>query len=160
MSASNWLSWAPLAAASLHIMEEFVYPGGFVTWYRHSRPSIRSSITPRFLIIVNGLLLVLCYDVIALDGSPNGVLLWLTVSSLLFANGIWHIVGTVRTRSYSPGVATGVLLYVPLGVYGYTRFIGSGQVSLPRAALALAVGASYQFWANLLHRHRAARSDV
>lgn len=157
---SNWLSWAPLGAACLHIVEEFVYPGGFVAWYRRSRPSIRASITPRFLIIVNVLLLVLCYDAGALAERPLGVFLWLAVSALLFANAIWHVAGTLRTRSYSPGVATGVLLYAPLAAYGYTRFIESGQASLWMAGLALAVGSSYQLWANLLHRHRAARAGV
>lgn len=155
MTPSNWLAWAPLAAASLHIVEEFGFPGGFMAWYRRSRPSIRSSVTPRFLIIVNVLLLILCYGVGALSARPIGVFLWLAVAALLFANAVWHIVYTVRTRSYSPGVATGVLLYAPLAVYGCARFIASGQISPWRAGLALALGSSYQLWANLLHQYRA-----
>ena len=51
----NWVFWAPLGAASLHIIEEFVYPGGFAAWDRRYRPGMRKSITPRFHIIINGL---------------------------------------------------------------------------------------------------------
>lgn len=49
----TWLWWAPLAATTLHIFEEFVYPGGFAEWDRNYRPAVRKSITPRFHIIVN-----------------------------------------------------------------------------------------------------------
>src|SRR5262249_24313300 len=62
----TWLPWAPLAADSLHIFEEFAWPGGFADWYRRYKPGRAKSLTPRFLIIINGLLLVLCYDAGAL----------------------------------------------------------------------------------------------
>ena len=106
----TWLYWAPFGAASLHIVEEFVYPGGFAAWDRRYRPGIRNSITLRFHVIINSLLLVACYDVWALRSSPIGVAAWLIVTTLLFANAVWHVVGSVKTRSYSPGVLTGLLL--------------------------------------------------
>jgi Protein of unknown function with HXXEE motif len=152
---AGWLYWAPLVAASLHIVEEFAYPGGFVGWYRRSYPKIAASITPRLLVIVNVLLVILCYDVGALAGRPSGAFLWLVVMALLFANAVWHVVGAVRTRSYSPGLVTGLLLYMPVTVYGVARLIGRGELSLLRAGVALAAGSSYQLWANLLHRQRA-----
>jgi hypothetical protein len=126
----NWLYWAPFGAASLHIVEEFVYPGGFADWDRRYRPGFRKTITPRFHVIVNGLLLVACYDVWALRSSPIGVAAWLAVTTLLFANAVWHVAGSVKTRSYSPGALTGLLLYVPLTVYGYAHFLSAGQTSV------------------------------
>lgn len=153
-----WLYWAPLGAASLHIFEEFVYPGGFAAWDRQYRPGIRNSITPQFHVIMNGLLLVACYDVWALRSRPIGVAAWLTVTTLLFANAVWHVIGSVKTRGYSPGLLTGLLLYVPLTVYGYVRFLHSGQASLLTAVLAFAMGASYQLWVGkVLHHWRARR---
>jgi hypothetical protein len=152
-----WLYWLPLTAASLHIGEEFLFPGGFAAWYRRLRPGIRGSITRRFLVIVNGLLLILCYDVGALRDRPLGVFLWLLVAALLFANGLWHLVASIRSRSYSPGVITGTLVYLPLAPFGYARFLGTGAASPALALLAFAIGASYQFWANLLHRWRAGK---
>lgn len=156
----NWLFWAPLGAASVHIAEEFLYPGGFATWYRRYKPGRAASITPRFLVIINGLLLVVCYDVGALGPSPTGVALWLTVMALLAANAGWHVMGMTKTRSYSPGVATGLLLYVPLAGYGYMRFLRFGQASIATAIIACLIGASYQVWADALHRWRARRLAV
>ena len=155
MVHSAWLAWAPLVAASAHMVEEFVYPGGFMRWSHRARTSIRASITPRYLVLINALLLVLCYDVGALDGRPFGVALWLGVGALLFANAVWHVVWAVRRASYSPGMVTGVVLYVPLVVYGYMWYIKSGQTTPFGIAVPLAVGSSFQFWANLAHRFRS-----
>ena len=152
---ANWVYWSPLCAAGLHIFEEFVFPGGFMDWYRKTRPTIQASITPRFLVVVNVLLIILCYDVAAMAGRPFGTMLWFLVAALLFANGIWHLVATIRTRSYSPGLVTGLALYVPMAIYGAVQLIRSGQISIGRALPAAAIGASYQLWSNLLHRRRA-----
>jgi uncharacterized protein with HXXEE motif len=152
---ADWLYWVPLAAASLHIFEEFVFPGRFMAWYRRARPSISASITPPYLIMVNVLLLILCYDVHALRGRPLGILLWLVVAGVLSANGVWHVVWTARSRSYSPGLVTGVVLYVPMAFYGLARFVGPGRIPLLNAALAVGAGASYQIWSDLLHRFRS-----
>ena len=132
----NLLFWAPLIAAGLHMFEEFVYPGHFSEWYVRNKPEIRKSVTGRFLVIINGLLLILCYDVGALGPGDYGVALWLLVMALLAANGIWHLRGVVKTRSYSPGVLTGALVYIPLTVYGYDFFLKTGQASVLTALIA------------------------
>jgi hypothetical protein len=106
-------------------------------------------------------LLVACYDVWALRSSPIGVAAWLTVTTLLFANAAWHIVGSAKSRTYSPGVVTGVLLYVPLAVYGYGYFLRTGQASVLTAVLAFLIGMSYQLWVGkALHRWRAGRAKT
>ena len=151
----EWLFWAPLISVSLHIIEEFVFPGGFSEWYVKYKPDIKKSVTKRFLIIINCLLLTLCYDVGALHATQFGIILWLVVMALLAANGIWHLRGVIKTRSYSPGVGTGILLYLPLAIYGYIFFLQSKQVSILMALIAFVIGASYQFWSNIFHRVRA-----
>ena len=154
----SWLFWAPLAAASLHLFEEFVFPGEFATWYRGYAAGRRASITTRFLVTVNVLLLIVCYDIGVLGPTPAGVALWLTVMALLAANAGWHVAAAARSRSYSPGLVTGLALYAPLAAYGYARFLSSGQASIPTASLAFAIGASYQLWSNAFHRWRARRA--
>ena|SRR5215831_17423875 len=152
------MPWAPLVAAMLHIVEEFFYPGGFADWDRAYRPEYSKSITSRFHIIINGLLLVLCYDVGALASKPVGPGVWLTVMTLLFTNAVWHVRGALHTRRYSPGMITGTLLYVPLTVLGYLHFLSSGQISISAALLAFAIGASYHLWfARMIHRMRTRR---
>src|SRR5258708_30747091 len=137
----DWLAWAPLIAAGLHICEEFVIPGGFPAWYRRYRPD-PSKITPRMLVIVNVALLAACCNVAMLGRHPLGIAYWLMMSTLLASNVSWHAWASYKTRSYSPGVLTGIGIYVPLAVYGYTQFIGSGAASVGTAAVALVIGGS------------------
>src|ERR1017187_7013319 len=78
----DWLPWAPLVAASLHMSEEFLIPGGFLGWYRGYRTD-SSRITRRFLVIVNAALLVVCCNIALLGRTPLGIAYWLTISALL-----------------------------------------------------------------------------
>ena len=149
--------WAPLAAAALHIFEEFVFPGGFMKWYSAYKPEIKKSISKRFLFFINLGLLILCYDIGALrESSINiSIILWLGVMALLAANGAWHLKAVWKTKTYSPGVITGTVIYIPLAVYGYIYFLQTGQASIWIAIAAFTVGASYQLWSNLFHIYRA-----
>jgi hypothetical protein len=151
----NWLYAAPLVSACLHITEEFFLPGGFAAWDRRYRPEFASSITSRLHIIVNVLLLVLCYDVWATRRHPIGPLLWMTVAALLFTNALWHLRGAWKTRSYSPGIVTGTLLYIPMTIYGYAYLVRTGAASVPKALLGFAIGSSYLVISHFMHRRRA-----
>lgn len=172
MISMTWLWWAPLVAAAIHIGEEFVYPGGFASWDREYRSSIRASITPGLHILVNALLLFACVTV-GLSGMPGGTVTvagvglrsaipaslavagWLTLAALLLSNALFHVVGTFRTKRASPGVRTGVVLYLPLAFVGYWYFIASGQASLVTAGVCALAGGSFHLWASLVHRWRA-----
>jgi hypothetical protein len=159
-----WLWWVPLATVVLHISEEFVYPGGFAAWDRSYRPAIRKSITPRLHIIINAGLLLVCVQIGLLARTPEvetqsfGVAAWLTIATLLFSNAVFHVVGTIRTRAYSPGVVTAVALYIPLAAFGFWHFLYHGQVSWLTATAAAIVGGSYHFGAALLHKARLHRA--
>ena len=150
--------WWPLAAAILHIVEEFVFPGGFPDWDRRYRSSYKASITPRLHVIMNGILLLVCVGVGFAGPTRQNVASWLTVAALLASNAVFHLVGAIRTRSYSPGMATGLLLYVPMAVYGFPHFLGTGQASTGTALAAAALGGSYHLWSSLAHARRARRA--
>jgi len=151
-----WLAWSLLAAASLHIAEEFAFPGGFVAWYVSYIPQIRASVTPRFLVIINGILLAVCAAIgVQGVGTRYGVAAWLTVAALLFSNAIFHVLGAIQTRRYSPGIVTGVILYLTLPIYGYAHFIATRQASAGTAIAAALMGGSYHFWMMAQHRRRA-----
>lgn len=154
------VSWWPLGAALLHITEEFVFPGGFAAWDRAYRPGIRSSITPRFHVTVNALLLLVCVAVGLQGATSRGVAAWLTLAALLASNAVFHVVGAIRTRRYSPGMATGLALYVPLAAWGYPHFLRAGVASPATAAAAFAIGASYHLWSAVVHARRARRGPA
>jgi hypothetical protein len=150
---NNWLPWVPLAAAILHMTEEFAYPGGFAVWYRRYRVEA-SRITPRFLVIINGALLAACINLALVARAPLlGPVYWLAIAALMCSNGIWHGWASYQSRAYSPGVLTGLMIYVPMAVYGYAVFLKSGLVPIPLALIAGMVGGSYQLWSALYHKH-------
>jgi membrane protein implicated in regulation of membrane protease activity len=149
----DWLPWAPLVAASLHISEEFLVPGGFQAWYRRYRAE-PSKITPRFLVIVNGALLATCCNAALLGRTPLGIAYWLAISALLCSNGCWHVWASYKSHTYSPGVVTGLAVYLPLAAYGYSQFVRSGAIPIGVAVVAYIVGASYPLWSAAYHRRR------
>jgi hypothetical protein len=149
------LFWWPLLAAALHIWEEFVFPGGFADWDRGYRPAYKASITPRLHLFMNALLILACVSVGSAGPTRSGVASWLTLSALLASNAIFHVVGAIQSRSYSPGMVTGLLLYFPMAVYGYTYFLRTGQASKGTALVSAAIGGSYHLWSALAHARRA-----
>jgi hypothetical protein len=146
----DWLRWAPLGAACLHLIEEFVFPGGFAAWYRRYRLDA-SRITTRFLVIINAVMLIVCWNVGSLGRTPLGIAYWLAISALLCSNGCWHAWASYKQRAYSPGVVTGITIYLPLMVYGYFAFLRSGAVSVRTALIAGLIGSSYQIWSAAYH---------
>jgi hypothetical protein len=150
------LTWIPLAAAALHIIEEFVWPGGFAAWYRQYHPAIARSVSARYLVIVNAILLGVCALAGVLGFTPRGAALFLTILAVLFGNAIFHLAATIRLRRYSPGVVTGVLLYLPLGVYGYSAVLSAHLASAETAIAAAILGGAYQTISVANHRRRAA----
>lgn len=151
----DWLPWLPLAAVSLHICEEFVFPGGFPEWYRRYRPNV-SRITTRFLVLINGALVAMCVVAGAMRNSL-GIFYWLLVSAIVAANGCWHLWASYRSRAYSPGMVTGLLIYVPLFLVGYDRLVRPGTVPVRLAMCAYLIGGTYQFWSATYHRVRPKR---
>jgi uncharacterized protein with HXXEE motif len=145
------LSWAPLGGACIHVFEEFVWPGGFPRWYRAYRANARS-VSRRFLVIINVLLFVALFDGAMAGNSRLGVALLLTFSAILFANGCWHLWASYKSHSYSPGVISGTLVYLPLGIFEYVGWVRLGRASLGTAAVALLIGISYPLWSAAYHR--------
>jgi uncharacterized protein with HXXEE motif len=151
------LSWSLAGAASIHIIEEFAFPGGFKAWWCAYRPNIAASVSNRFLVIINGILIAFSIIVALAVSAPkgNGVAAWLTLAALLFSNAIFHIIGAIQTKRYSPGMISGIVLYIPLAIYGFAHFLRSGQASMGTALLACAIGGSYHFISFANHRRRA-----
>lgn len=153
---TSFLFWLPGICVALHIIEEFVWPGGFLAWHRRYRPEFAASITSRHAIVYNAILLAVTF-VLGWMGPawPRGLSLWLILTALLAFNGLFHAVGVLRLRQYSPGVVTGLILYVPLCVWGFWYFIQKNQASLLMAITSLILGLLYNVYSYLNHRRRA-----
>lgn len=122
MTALDRVFWAIVFAAIVHIAEEHF--GGFIERVSHitSLP-----VTPAVFWTVNVLFVLLC--VAAALVSDQAVWFRMSVAGLIFVNAaLFHLVGAIRLRGYSPGMITGVLLYIPLAWYAYRTAVSAGLV--------------------------------
>jgi len=143
LATSSLIAWGLLAAVCAHEYEEFVWPGGFRAWYIGYRPHVERSMTTRFLVFINLAVPLAAAIAGAFFAAPWARTLWLAVAGGVGINSVWHIQATLRGRRYSPGVVTGALLYVPIVIYAYDRFVSCGWVTPREALTAGAYGAAY-----------------
>jgi hypothetical protein len=77
--------------------------------------------------------------------------MWTVVAAVAAANAIFHLLAVIRTRQYSPGVVTGILLYIPLFVIGAyfqrLHFISTGTL-----VEAIVIGVAYHRWSAWNHK--------
>ena len=134
------------AAVMLHVTEEFLFPGGFIEWYQEWFPSKEKGIRPGYLVWINTLMMAACVVPVALGATEHGYSVWYVVVAIAGANAVFHVVGVFSLKKYSPGVVTGVLLYLPLFFYGSWYLLSTGNISWIRFAIILAVAVGYHIF--------------
>ena len=124
-----WVWLFPLAYA-LHISEEHWLH--FPDWVSHISQHFVSD--SQFLFL-NGVLWLLMVVSVAFIRARSS-LTWLvaTLATILGVNAALHLLGSVVTRSYSPGSITAAFLYLPLVLYAFRQV-------LPRIARVIALWA-------------------
>lgn len=123
----------------LHVAEETA--GGFVGWFNSLvQPSINVGLFLTVNAICFAITLLLALGAARSRSSEMLSLIvgWLVF--LMFANGLFHIIGTLRFSRYSPGTLTAIGLYLPYTVVLTAMTVGSGKLRLVPflAILALA----------------------
>lgn len=147
------LFWLLPLAVIMHIIEEFVFPGGFTAWYCFYKEYVSSSLTPAYLIMVNVLWVTFCSLPLVLDTS-KAIVIWLSMASIVFVEAIFHIRGTIALRTCSPGAITSIVLYLPLALYGYWHFLSQHQTSKAQALVSGATGMLYWWFSSFSHKRR------
>lgn len=107
--------WALAAVSLVHIVEE--YSLGFLNWFRAALPKLAPAITAGWALVINILFVGWLVAVAAASTLPPAVRL--SGAAIVLVNALLHVAFTIRTRRYSPGLVTGVVLYVPCGVATY-----------------------------------------
>ncbi|HKR01032.1 MAG TPA: HXXEE domain-containing protein [Pyrinomonadaceae bacterium] len=130
----NWAWLFPLSYL-VHIAEE--YWGGFPAWIARFWDVESSS--SNFLSWNGGALIMMALGV-ALSLRTKSYR-WLLVSfgTVILVNGLAHALASVATWSYSPGVISGLLLFIPLGTITLLRARGSVNRRTFRAGVIVGV---------------------
>lgn len=131
--AGSWI-WLFPAAYSVHVAEELWAPPTFYGWA--SRLAGVDFTAPAFL-AANALFMTMM--IVAVARVVRGIWapwLVLVLATIVVLNALLHLTGTVLSRSYSPGLVSGLLLYLPLG--GVTLARGArrlGEAALRRGVV-------------------------
>lgn len=115
--AGAWTLLIPLSYG-LHIAEELWGGESFYGWV--SRLWDITFTREKFLALNAIAMIVMVTAVAAVNVTPARVPL-AALGFIMAFNGTLHAVASVATASYSPGVVTGVLVWIPFGVYTLRR---------------------------------------
>jgi hypothetical protein len=138
---NDWIFILLPIAAVVHIIEEYLFPGGFTEAFRKLLPRASHLFTVKFHILVNVIFILMCF-IAALIGQAN-LILSLSVFGLIFTNAVLHIRGAIIQKGYYPGVISGIFIYIPIAIYAYSIFINSKQLSWIQAIISFLLGALY-----------------
>ncbi len=130
-------SWAwlfPLTYLA-HIAEE--YWGGFPAWIARFW-GVESS-AANFLSWNGGALLMMCVGVVLVLATKSYRWLLVSFGTAVLINGVVHAVASVATWSYSPGMVSGLLFFIPLGLVTLRRARRSVNARTVRAGLIVGV---------------------
>jgi hypothetical protein len=130
----RWWAWLAPLGYLLHFAEEALAGGGFVAW---SRLHLSESFSDARFAAINAIALSIVVVLAAIASKKGREWLMLPPFAVLTLNGVLHAASSVATHSYSPGLVTGMLLYVPIG--GFTLWRAARAV--PRGILFGALGA-------------------
>lgn len=106
------LAWLAVAAYALHVVEEHM-----LGWFDWARKTMNISMTWEQYMITEVGILILGVTAAMLATSPIGPTLVVAFATLLLINVIFfHILPMLaKGGRFSPGVITGILLFLPLG---------------------------------------------
>jgi len=133
------------AVFSLHVTEEFIWPGGFISWDNIFRPQYAGT-AGSFYVRINAIPAVGFFlGALLAMSNPTRFLgsfvpTWLTMSTFMCWNAIFHLRGALRTHRYSPGMVTGLALFFPLTLVAFICFLRAG---LPPVAAVLSGAAAF-----------------
>ena len=137
-----WLFWLVLTMATLHTQEEYLFPGGFLTWFNtvaFGSKDPNSPLSPKRAFQTDGVAAIIIMSILFFLGSRMLPIVFV-LASILWANAFFHIIETIKQGRYSPGVITSLLLYLPGIAYLTYFYVSRGLLSPPQLAIAFAVG--------------------
>lgn len=114
----DWIWLFPLTYL-IHATEEYFGGEGFYRWV--ARLTGRGMTPEQFISINSFAWVLMVVTILALRKTPS--VRWLTISwaTVVFINGVAHLLGSLWTNTYSPGAVSGTLLWMPLGAATFYR---------------------------------------
>jgi uncharacterized protein with HXXEE motif len=142
------LAWLALIAYALHIMEEFT-----LDWRDWARGVIHLPVEWNDFYVTNAVVVVL--GIAQAELAASLPLIPLSFAALMLINAtFFHVLPVIVTKGrYSPGLATAVLLFYPIGIAIFVR-AAAGGVGAGTMIAAGVIGAALMAYPIVLLRLR------
>jgi hypothetical protein len=135
MNYEVWL-WVALAAYGLHALEEFM-----LDWKNWANHVLGLPVDWPGFYVTNAIVVVL--GVVAAEVGWRLPAISLAFPALMLINAVFfHIAPFVVTRKFSPGLITGVALFLPLGCWIFEGAHRDGVLTVEIALSAFVIGAA------------------
>lgn len=134
-ATTAWL-WLFPVTYLIHIAEEYWIGGGYFAYLARTRGV---NLTPARFIFLNGIgcaLIVIGIFIAQRLKFPEWLLVCL--GAVVAGNGLTHTVTALRAAEYNPGLASGLLIWLPLGAA--TLWVLRGRMRRRRYWSAVAIG--------------------
>ena len=139
----NQMAWLLPATILIHQLEE--YFGQFPLWYSNL---LNAQLSNQDFILINGVgLFVFTVFSLSYLFNKNNLIL-VALGTLVFANGMIHLLLSIFTFSYSPGTISGVVLFIPLGIIIFKKILP--QLREGESIIAISIGIIVLFTVSMI----------
>jgi uncharacterized membrane protein HdeD (DUF308 family) len=130
----------------VHIAEEYWGGEGYTAHLSKTKGVDLTSM--RFLLMTGAGLALMIAGIPLAQMFKFPQLLLVMLGTVVLVNGLSHVVSSVATARYNPGLVTGMLLWIPLGAITLVQL--RDRMSVARFLTAVAIGVSIQAVVSLL----------
>jgi hypothetical protein len=132
----SYILWIATVAYALHILEEFAFD-----WKGWAQAVLKLPVSWSHFAVVNGIVVVLGISCSSVAWSSPAYALCLPALMLINAT-FFHVLPFLTTRGrWSPGLATAVFLFYPIGIWAYQGAAADGVLSPGVLMGSLVIGA-------------------
>jgi D-alanyl-lipoteichoic acid acyltransferase DltB (MBOAT superfamily) len=110
----KWFWFFPITLP-IHIAEEFWGGEGFLSWNARATGAV-FSVTKFFALVTFAFVLVLI-GVLLARRYPKMRWIISALASIFLINGFSHLIATMAHHQYSPGLISGLLLWIPFSIW-------------------------------------------
>ena len=137
------MAWLLPTTIFVHQVEEYL--GQFPLWYSNL---LNAQLSNQDFLLINGVgLFVFTVFALSYFFNKNNLIL-VALGTLVFLNGMIHLLLSISTFSYSPGTISGVVLFIPLGFIIFKKILP--QLRRVERIIAVAIGIFVLFTASMI----------